>query len=63
MTTTQTPILDGLIAAGHITVDEDQSLIGHASDGEDLSIGSTRTKQYRGYAEAYLTDHPTPDTW
>jgi hypothetical protein len=60
-----TPILDGLIEAGHIRVVAEM-YIGTASDGTEVSIGSTYPfdgKPGKAYAEAYLNDYPTPESW
>jgi len=55
----ETPILAGLYADGSIW-NRDGDILGRASDGAIVNIGDAgRLKQI----EAYLRDHPTPDTW
>lgn len=58
-TPTTTPILAGLIAAGHIVV-TDHEYVGTASDGVEVRIGSDHAPEL---AERYLTDHATPESW
>lgn len=59
-TGTPTPILDGLILGGAVYVSVHDELVGIASDGVEVNLGNVHNKPL---AEAYLTDHPTPDTW
>jgi len=61
----KTPILDALIEAGHVRIVAEM-IIGTASDGTEVSLGSTfplRGVPGKAYAEAYLTDFPTPESW
>ena len=52
--------LTRLIAEGHATIDPHGHIIGTATDGTKVTLGTTHN---RPATLAYLTDHPTPDTW
>jgi hypothetical protein len=61
-----TPILDALIEDGHARIQDDGMIIGTASDGTEVTLGSTftfRGKPGKLFAEAYLSDYPTPESW
>lgn len=39
------------------------SLVGIASDGVEVLLGSIHTSKAADTLVAYLSEHPTPDTW
>lgn len=59
MADSKTPILDSLIESGDITMDG-HTYVGHASDGVEVQIGVDYKPEF---AELYLRDYPSPDTW
>jgi hypothetical protein len=54
------PILVDLLTRGLLRVESDGAIIGEASDGVTVCVGS---EHEIASTESYLKAHPTPDTW
>lgn len=55
--------LQALLDAGTVYLDNSTPAahyVGKASDGQEVSIGDP---MFCSQIEAYLADHPTPDSW
>lgn len=63
----KTPTLDRLLAEGALWIDG-PDYVGIAADGIEIAVGTVgpggkKHEAFEGRTEAYLVDHPTPDTW
>lgn len=54
------PILVDLLTRGVLRVESDGAIVGEASDGVTVYLGS---EHEIAITERYLRAHPTPDTW
>jgi hypothetical protein len=53
-------ILADLITRGIVWIERGQEYVGRASDGVLVTLGSVGDEKQ---IIAYLTEHPTPDSW